>query len=75
MRHFSLTNWADVDLIELDGTTTMRCTDASGDVQTLVISGDANADISLEAPSSSGPHAATMEIIPGDPETKENSNG
>jgi hypothetical protein len=75
MRHFSLTGWSNVDLIELDGTTTMRLTDVSGDVQSLVISGNANADISLEAPVPTGPHAAAMQIIPGDPETKENSNG
>lgn len=75
MRHFSLTGWADVDLIEIDGTMTFRLTDTNGNVETLVISGDANADISLEAPEASGPHAASMEIIPGDPETKETPNG
>lgn len=72
MRHFVLRGWATVDMTEDGDTTTVSMTDAAGGISVIVISGDAHAELTLDAPASSdGAVATAMELTAGAPAPKE----
>jgi hypothetical protein len=70
-RHVALHAWPTVDVREDGDTTTITLTSAEGRVSSLVIAGDADADLALDAPSPSGLVATSLTIEPGSPEPKE----